>query len=101
MHQCLRADQFDSVEKVHQDSVDGTRHWTDLFQDFRLEVQLPKRSDFKTFLELQVTTGFCQMSDTDQTKSTNFENSVASVLSNEDIDTEGCNSALHLYVDPD
>ena len=100
VHEGLGTHELDRVEEVHQNFVYGSRSFAHFFVNSRRQVELAEGSQLETLGVSEVTIGLCQVGNTDQAKSTHFEDSVASVLADKDIDTEGSDPTLNLDVDP-
>lgn len=65
------------------------------------EVQLPERSQFKSFGELKISVCLSEMGDTDEAHHSDFEDTIACVFTNEDVQSQRGYSPLDLDVYPD
>jgi len=82
----LRADELDCMEQIHDYLVYISWALPKFLLNARAEVELAERSQFETPRELNVSLPFLQVSDSNEAHDADFEDSVASVLSNEQID---------------
>ncbi len=101
VHECFRTDKFDSMEQIHQNAIYSCRSLSDFLLNLRPKIQVAEWSDLEPFWEFEISIWLGQMSYSDQTKDSDFEKPITSILTHENIDSESRYSAFDLNVEPD